>query len=80
MTDPDHQLRRLQQFWNQYAMPPKSLPSCLVCGKLPAEWPPAIQHLRLPSIIVCTPCVEGARAVQRQGTGLPDNDGVQRND
>jgi hypothetical protein len=58
-----------REFWQRHAMPPLARPSCLVCGKPPEEWPPAIKHMSLPAIIVCTPCVEGARASARQGDG-----------
>ena len=50
-----------RDFWRRYAMPPLATPSCLVCGRVPKDWPPAIQHMALPSVIVCTPCVTAVR-------------------
>lgn len=55
----DHETYR--DFWRRHAMPPLATPSCLVCGRVPGDWPPAIQHMALPSVIVCTPCVEASR-------------------
>lgn len=55
-----------RKFWQRYAMPPKARPSCLVCGRAPEDWPPAIQHMALPSVIVCTPCVTAARAASNK--------------
>lgn len=53
-------------FWQRYAMPPKARPSCLVCGRVSEDWPPAIKHMALPSVIVCTPCVTAVRTASNK--------------
>ena len=59
-----------RKFWQRYAMPPKARPSCLVCGRVPEDWPPAIEHMALPSVIVCAPCVTAVRDAGNK-TGSP---------
>jgi hypothetical protein len=46
----------LWNFWNKHAMPPLSRPSCFVCGRVPDQWPPAVQHLELPAVVCCHIC------------------------
>lgn len=50
-----------KEFFSQHALGPLARPSCLVCGQVPKQWPPAIQHLELPGIIVCFQCRDAAR-------------------
>lgn len=56
----EHDYPVLFQFFEKHGMPPLAKPSCLVCGRADYEWPPAIQHLELPSVVVCHPCRNGA--------------------
>ena len=61
-----------RKFWQRYAMPPKARPSCLVCGRVPEDWPPAIEHMALPSVIVCAPCVTAVRDAGNKPASLPE--------
>ena len=66
----------MQQFWEKYALGPKSAPSCLVCGKIVPGINYAIMHAELPGIVVCASCAGAARLRERiKGrTPLPDSD------
>lgn len=62
-----HDYPTYRKFWRKYAMGPISRPSCLVCGKMPQAWPPAIQHMELPSVVVCSTCRDAALASSQAG-------------
>ena len=48
-------------FFHEYGMPSMLAPSCLVCGvSQPSRDTWAIQHMKLPNIIVCTKCRDAA--------------------
>jgi hypothetical protein len=55
-------IRELSAFFTKHALGPKDAPSCLVCGSAAIPWPPAIQHLELPGIIVCHSCAAARQA------------------
>lgn len=59
----------LKEFFSKHALGPLARPSCLVCGHVPPEWPPGIQHAELPGIVVCTRCRDaGQRSAQETST------------
>lgn len=58
----EHDYPILAAFHSKHGVPPLQRPSCLVCGHLPKDWPPAIQHMELPSVIVCDSCHEAVRS------------------
>ena len=41
-------------FYDRYKKPPLALPSCFRCGKQASEV--SVQHMELPSIVLCTEC------------------------
>lgn len=55
------------EFFSKHALGPLARPSCLVCGEVPKEWPPGIQHAELPGVIVCTRCRDAAQVARRVG-------------
>jgi hypothetical protein len=63
-ADRDAERQTLLEFFSKHALGPKMRPSCLVCGKTPIEWPPAIQHVELPGIVVCRGCRDAAMSQQ----------------
>lgn len=65
-TDPAETHR---EFWRKYALPPLARPSCIVCGWLPEQWPPAIQHAELPGIVVCHRCRDAAQRALTDDNG-----------
>lgn len=65
----EHDYPILRDFHNKYGLPQLMRPSCLVCGKPPTDWPPAIQHAELPGIIVCSVCRDAARRASETTVG-----------
>jgi hypothetical protein len=57
--------QKLKEFFSKHALGPLARPSCIVCGDVPKDWPPAIQHMELPGIVVCFPCRDAAQATSR---------------
>lgn len=74
MDDPTPEQRMLQAyprlaaFFGKYALGSLEKPSCFVCGRADYEWPPAIQHAELPSIVVCFQCRDAARLSREEPT------------
>jgi hypothetical protein len=56
--------QKLKEFFSKHALGPLARPSCIVCGHVPKDWPPAIQHMELPGIVVCFPCRDAAQAAR----------------
>ncbi len=68
--------QRTLQFFSKHALGPLARPSCLVCGKPPEVWPPAIQHMELPAVVVCHPCRDAVAALTPQSApreAIPDS-------
>ncbi len=64
----------MHEFWQKYALGTKARPSCLVCGRDDYAWPPAIQHVELPGIVVCHKCRDAASGEPRASVSLPSLD------
>lgn len=47
---------KLAAFYSKHAVGPLEAPSCLQCGKSMQGQTPAIQHLELPGIVICSEC------------------------
>lgn len=56
------------EFFNKHGLGSKLAPSCLVCGKVPADADDiAIRHMELPNIIVCKRCLTRSADLRIEG-------------
>jgi hypothetical protein len=65
--------QKLKEFFSKHALGPLARPSCIVCGHVPKDWPPAIQHMELPGIVVCFPCRDAAHVPNAGSAAKPKN-------
>lgn len=55
---------RLADFYSDHALPTKVGPKCFTCGAFAIPWPPALQHPKLPNVIVCHTCIDAIQAAK----------------